>query len=156
MINLTRILLWGLCFFIVCPGHILAEKPQPEKQTLAKEIHVFLASQTLQALENNEVIYEFDVVTGQAGKETEEGQYKVERKHERYVSKTYGAEMPYSMFFSQDGKAIHGTNVATLRSYLQTFLTSSLGSKGCVGLTDNNAKALFEWAPVGTVIIVKQ
>ena len=141
------------CFFVLslCGTTVLqADTAGP------KEIQVFLESQTLRALEGNDVVYEFDVVTGQAGKETEEGGYKVFKKHERYVSKTYGSEMPYTMFFSKDGKAIHGTTVATLRSYLQTYLTSSLGSKGCVGLTDDNAKALFEWAPVGTPIIVKK
>jgi lipoprotein-anchoring transpeptidase ErfK/SrfK len=62
--------------------------------------------------------------------------------------------MPYTMFFTADGKAIHGTQMATLRSYLHSYLTDSVGSEGCVGLTDDNAKALFEWAPVGTPVVV--
>jgi lipoprotein-anchoring transpeptidase ErfK/SrfK len=62
--------------------------------------------------------------------------------------------MPYTMFFTKDGKAIHGTQMATLRSYLHKYLTESVGSEGCVGLTDDNAKALFDWAPVGTPVIV--
>ena len=62
--------------------------------------------------------------------------------------------MPYTMFFTEDGKAIHGTQMATLRSYLQSYLVDSVGSEGCVGLTDDNALALFEWAPVGTPVVV--
>jgi lipoprotein-anchoring transpeptidase ErfK/SrfK len=62
--------------------------------------------------------------------------------------------MSYSMFFTEDGKAIHGTQMAALRSYLHSYLTQSVGSHGCVGLTDDNALALFEWAPVGTPVIV--
>jgi lipoprotein-anchoring transpeptidase ErfK/SrfK len=58
------------------------------------------------------------------------------------------------MFFTKDGKAIHGTTMATLRSYLHSYLTESVGSQGCVGLTDDDAKALFVWAPVGTPVIV--
>jgi len=69
-------------------------------------------------------------------------------------SKTYGSEMPYTMFFSADGKAIHGTHMATLRSYLHAYVTESVGSQGCVGLTDDNARALFEWTPSGTPVIV--
>jgi len=119
-----------------------------------KEIRVFIDRQTLVALENGEEVYNFDIVTGQDGKETTAGRYHIFRKHEKYTSKTYGSEMPYTMFFTEDGKAIHGTQMATLRSYLHSYLSESVGSQGCVGLTDDNAMALFEWAPVGTPVIV--
>jgi lipoprotein-anchoring transpeptidase ErfK/SrfK len=119
-----------------------------------KEIRVFIERQVLVALENGEEIYSFDIVTGRDEKETTVGTYKIFRKHEKYTSKTYGSEMPYTMFFTKDGKAIHGTTMATLRSYLHSYLTESVGSEGCVGLTDDNAKALFDWTPVGTPVIV--
>lgn len=119
-----------------------------------KEIYVFIDKQVLVAKENGDEVYSFDIVTGRDGKETTAGRYSVFRKHEKYTSKTYGSEMPYTMFFTKDGKAIHGTQMATLRSYLHTYLTESVGSQGCVGLTDDNAKAIFDWAPVGTPVIV--
>ena len=119
-----------------------------------KVIQVYIDRQILVALENGEEVYSFDIVTGRDGKETSAGRYKIFRKHEKYTSKTYGSEMPYTMFFTQDGKAIHGTQMATLRSYLHSYLTDSVGSEGCVGLTDDNAMALFEWAPLGTPVIV--
>lgn len=119
-----------------------------------KEIKVFIEEQVLTALEDGEEVYQFDIVTGRDGKETTAGSYQVFRKHEKYTSKTYGSEMPYTMFFTADGKAIHGTQMATLRSYLHSYLTESVGSQGCIGLTDDHAKALFEWAPVGTPVIV--
>ena len=119
-----------------------------------KEIRVFIEEQILVAAENGEEIYNFDIVTGRDGKETTAGRYHIFRKHEKYTSKTYGSEMPYTMFFTEDGKAIHGTQMATLRSYLHSYLTESVGSQGCIGLTDDNAMALFEWAPIGTPVIV--
>lgn len=119
-----------------------------------KEIQVFIEEQVLVALEDGEEVYSFDIVTGRDGKETTAGRYEVFRKHKQYTSKTYGSEMPYTMFFTADGKAIHGTQMATLRSYLHSYLTESVGSEGCVGLTDDNAAALFEWAPVGTPVVV--
>ena len=119
-----------------------------------KQIQVFIERQVLVALENGEEVYNFDIVTGRDGKETTAGKYQVFKKHEKYTSKTYGSEMPYTMFFTEDGKAIHGTQMATLRSYLHAYLAESVGSEGCVGLTDDNAMALFEWAPVGTPVIV--
>ncbi|MGV6826435.1 MAG: L,D-transpeptidase [bacterium] len=119
-----------------------------------KEIHVYIDQQTLSALEDGKEIYSFDVVTGKDGKETHAGRYPIFAKHEQYTSKTYGSEMPYTMFFTKDGKAIHGTLMAPLRSYMHSMLTESVGSNGCVGLTDDNAKVLFEWATVGTPVIV--
>ena len=119
-----------------------------------KEIQVFIERQVLIAFENGEEIYNFDIVTGRDGKETTAGHYSISRKYEKYTSKTYGSEMPYTMFFTEDGKAIHGTQMATLRSYLHSYLADSVGSEGCVGLTDDNALALFEWAPVGTPVVV--
>jgi len=125
-----------------------------EEAVTKKEIQVFIEKQVLVALENGEEVYSFDIVTGRDGKETTAGRYRIFRKHEKYTSKKYGSEMPYTMFFTKDGKAIHGTQMATLRSYLHIYLTESVGSKGCIGLTDDNAKALFDWAPVGTLVVV--
>jgi lipoprotein-anchoring transpeptidase ErfK/SrfK len=125
-----------------------------DEENTKKTIQVYIEQQTLIALENDEEIYTFDIVTGKDGKETTAGTYHIFRKHEKYTSKAYGSEMPYTMFFTEDGKAIHGTQMGTLRSYLHAYLTESVGSQGCVGLTDDNAKALFEWAPVGTEIVV--
>ncbi len=119
-----------------------------------KEIRVFIERQILSAFENDEEIYSFEIVTGRDGKETTAGRYQIFRKHEKYTSKSYGSEMPYTMFFTEDGKAIHGTQMATLRSYLHSYLNDSVGSHGCVGLTDDNAKTLFDWAPVGTPVVV--
>jgi lipoprotein-anchoring transpeptidase ErfK/SrfK len=125
-----------------------------EEAATKKEIHVFIDRQVLIAFENGEEVYNFDIVTGRDGKETTAGRYQIFRKHEKYTSKTYGSEMPYTMFFTEDGKAIHGTQMATLRSYLHSYLTESVGSQGCVGLTDDNAMALFEWTPIGTPVVV--
>lgn len=125
-----------------------------KKAAGGKEIHVFIDQQVLQAFEGDEEVFRFDVVTGKDGKETTAGRYKIFRKHEQYTSKTYGSEMPYTMFFTDDGKAIHGTLFAPVRSYLHSLGVESVGSHGCVGLTDDNAKILFDWAPKGTPVVV--
>jgi len=133
---------------------IIASSAWGSEAIKKKEIQVFIERQVLVALENGEEIYSFDIVTGRDEKETTVGRYKIFQKHKKYTSKKYGSEMPYTMFFTKDGKAIHGTTMATLRSYLHSYLTESVGSQGCVGLTDDNAKVLFGWAPVGTPVIV--
>ena len=119
-----------------------------------KKIVVIIDSQILLAMEGTRVVYEHDVVTGRPKKETHSGDYRISRKYKDYTSKTYGSPMPYTMFFSKDGKAIHGTQWATIRSYLHAYITESVGSQGCVGLTKEDAKTIFDWAPIGTLIEV--
>lgn len=125
-----------------------------ESGAAPKLIYVFTDDQKLYAWEGNELVFEFDVVTGRPGKETESGVFSIFKKHEDYTSKTYGSPMPYTMFFTQDGKAIHGTQWATLRSYLHAYITESVGSHGCVGLTREDAEVIFEWAPANTRVVV--
>ena len=150
--HLESALLFKICLPVFAGFYLIfTTTAWSDETTKSKEIQVFIERQILVALENGEEVYSFDIVTGREEKETTVGRYKIFRKHKEYTSKTYGSEMPYTMFFTEDGKAIHGTQMATLRSYLHSYLTESVGSAGCVGLTDDNAKALFNWAPVGTL-----
>jgi lipoprotein-anchoring transpeptidase ErfK/SrfK len=119
-----------------------------------KTIYVITDEQKLYAWEGNKLVYEFDVVTGRPGKETTPGTFTILRKHKDYTSKAYGSEMPFTMFFTDDGKAIHGTQWATLRSYFHAYISGAVGSHGCVGLTSEDAETMFEWAPVDTRIVV--
>jgi lipoprotein-anchoring transpeptidase ErfK/SrfK len=138
-----------LVLLAVLATGVAAKEPGQRKQ-----IRVYIDRQVLVALEGEHKVYTFDVVTGREGKETEAGNYKILKKQMKYASKTYGSEMPYTMFFTADGKAIHGTQTPNLRSYLHSSVTESVGSHGCVGLSDDAAKLLFNWAPVGTPIVV--
>ena len=130
---------------------VFAENSHAEPR---KVIIVNVEQQVLYAVDDYKIIYEFDVVTGRPEKETTSGKFKITKKIKDYTSKKYKAPMPYTMFFSEDGKAIHGTKWATLRSFLHVSVTESVGSMGCVGLTEDNAKTLFDWAPVGTTIAI--
>ena len=99
-----------------------------------KAILVNVHDQVLYAVDDFKIVYEFDVITGRPGKETTAGKFTVFKKIEDYTSKKYKAPMPYTMFFSKDGKAVHGTKWATLRSYLHAYLTESVGSMGFAAL----------------------
>lgn len=139
---------WIRVFLLLLPaGSLLAADP-------TKVLVVNTDEQKIYAWEDGELIYEFHVVTGRAGKETIAGRFETLRKYEDYTSHTYGAEMPYSMFFTYDGKAIHGTKMALVRSFVHAYMTESVGSHGCVGLAEEEAALLFEWAPLGTRVDV--
>ena len=145
------VVLWLFSVFLLQPA--VAMPPQ-EGAGQMKIIYVITDEQKIYAWEGNKLVYEFDVVTGRPGKETVPGVFQIFRKHKDYTSKTSGSEMPYTMFFSEDGKAIHGTHWATLRSYIHTYVNESVGSMGCVGLTDEDAEAMFNWAPKNTRIVI--
>jgi len=119
-----------------------------------KKIVVNLHRQKLIAYENGKIVHELDCITGRAGKETNPGLFRVELKVKDYTSKKYKAPMPYSMFFTGDGKAIHATPLAKIRSYVKYLGLGEPGSHGCVGLSEDDAKLMYEWTPVGTVVEV--
>ena len=149
--NCTTLLVLLVTICLALPVRTLASG---EKSGGLKIIYVAIDDQKLFAWEGNKLLYEFDVVTGRPGKETHPGVFKIFRKHADYTSKTYGSPMPYTMFFTKDGKALHGTQWATLRSYVHAYITESVGSHGCVGLTSENAKILFNWAPEQTRVVI--
>jgi len=80
--------------------------------------------------------YIWPVSTGQAGYDTPAGDFKpfrMERAH--FSSEWDDAPMPHSIFFTQNGHAIHGSN------YVNRIGTPA--SHGCVRLEPANAAILF-------------
>ncbi|HEY5225174.1 MAG TPA: L,D-transpeptidase [Methylovirgula sp.] len=76
------------------------------------------------------------VASGRPGLDTPDGKYKPQWIDPDHVSKEYDdAPMPYAVFFDLKGHAIHG-------SYEKTF--GRAVSHGCVRLSVENAKTLFE------------
>ena len=138
----------------LCLGLMLTAFVEDSDAGPKKAILVNVHDQVLYAVDDFKIVYEFDVITGRPGKETTAGKFAVFKKIEDYTSKKYKVEMPYTMFFSKDGKAVHGTKWATLRSYLHAYITESVGSMGCVGLTEDDARTLFDWTPVGTPVVI--
>ena len=60
--------------------------------------------------ENGQQLYEWPVSTGGEGYDTPDGTFKPFRMEIDHYSDEYDqAPMPYSMFFTQTGIAVHGT-----------------------------------------------
>jgi len=80
--------------------------------------------------------YSWPVSTGAGGYDTPSGSYRPFRMERTHFSKEWDdAPMPYAMFFTNQGHAIHGTNHVR-----------NLGrpaSHGCVRLSVRNAATLF-------------
>ena len=102
-------------------------------------IKVDKSTQRMTVIVNGEQLYEWPVSTGGSGYDTPNGTFKPFRMEIDHTSDEYdNAPMPYSMFFTQTGVAVHGT-------YEQRSLGRAV-SHGCVRLSVKNAATL--WALV--------
>ncbi len=119
-----------------------------------KLVRVNLHEQKLYAYEGDKLVWSFNCVTGRKGHLTEPGKFLVFRKEEKHFSKKYKAEMPHSLFFSRDGKAIHAAGKIDVEAALKRKGRDDVGSHGCVHLSPAHARTLFEWAGIGTVVEV--
>jgi L,D-transpeptidase catalytic domain len=100
-------------------------------------IQVDKSSQRMIVTVNGEHLYDWPVTTGGSGYDTPSGTFKPFRMEIEHYSDEYdNAPMPYSIFFTQTGNAIHGT-------YEQRNLGRPV-SHGCVRLSVKNAATLWE------------
>ncbi len=120
-----------------------------------KWIEVDLGAQRLNARIGNAVVYTTLVSTGIAQYPTPPGEYRVYTKlvkDDMTGGKAgtsdyyYLPDVPSVMYFLAGGYAIHGT-----------YWHSNFGtpmSHGCVNVSIDGAKLLFDWAPMGTRVVV--
>ena len=81
-------------------------------------------------------LYQWPVSTGKGGYDTPNGKFKAFRMERDHFSKEWDeAPMPFSIFFTQKGHAIHGS--------LDVKRLGTPASHGCVRLLPANAEKLF-------------
>jgi hypothetical protein len=99
-------------------------------------IQVDKSAQRMTVTLNGEQLYDWPVSTGGDGYDTPSGTFKPFRMEIDHTSEEYdNAPMPYSMFFTQTGIAVHGT-------YEARHLGHAV-SHGCVRLSVKNAATLW-------------
>ncbi len=131
---------------------------------MSKRIEVSSWNQKLIAYDVTGRVFEFDCVPGDSETPTRAGSFPISRKDPHHLSGQSGDPMPYSMFFDQ-GRAIHGGIRVGVRHMamraglgrLDSFTPESMkiGSHGCINLHYEDAKRLYEWAQVGTLVTVR-
>jgi lipoprotein-anchoring transpeptidase ErfK/SrfK len=121
------------------------KKPAAKKQVAKKKappppprliITINKVSQKMTVELDGDTLYKWPVSTGAPGYETPSGTYRPFRLEKEHYSKEWDdAPMPYSIFFTGRGHAVHGS-----------YHVKSLGrraSHGCVRLHPDNAAKLF-------------
>lgn len=120
-----------------------------------KYIDVNLASQTMTLFENGQSIDAYIISSGKPGMDTPRGRFSIENKAARPWSKQYGLYMPYWQAITPDGKyGIH-----ELPEWPSGYKEGAnhLGipvSHGCMRLGIGPAKRVFEWADIGTPVVI--
>lgn len=120
-----------------------------------KKIVIDISEQNLKAYEGEKIFLDTKVSTGRPGMGTPLGNFHILSKNPRAWSSKYGLYMPYWMAFTTKGHGIHelpewpggykeGANHLGVRV-----------SHGCVRLGVGPAKQLYDWAAIGTPVIVQ-
>lgn len=118
-----------------------------ERCTTGRAICISKKDRKLAWVIDGDVKMVMDVRFGSRRTPTREGAFSVGWKSKNHVSKLYGSEMPYALFFS-GGQAVHYSSDFAARGYRGA-------SHGCVNVRDKKAIAnLFSQARVGDKVIV--
>ena len=120
-----------------------------------KYIEIDLSDQTLAYYESGIELGKFRVSSGKPGMATPTGEFRVMNKQRRPYSGTYSLYMPFWMQFTSAGHGIH-----ELPEWSSGYKEGAnhLGipvSHGCVRLGVGPAQTVWNWAEVGTPIIVQ-
>jgi len=120
-----------------------------------KYIDINLASQIMAIFENGQIIDAFVISSGKRGMDTPKGTFKIENKSPRPWSKKYSLFMPNWMAIVPSGEfGIHELpewpgGYKEGQNHLGTPV-----SHGCVRLGVGPSKQVYDWAEMGTPVII--
>ncbi len=127
--------------------------PKNDEVIKSKIIEVDLSEQKMRLYENDKMIKESLVSTGQPGMETPVGNFQIYNKFPRAWSKMASLWMPYWMAFLPTGQM----GIHELPEWPNGHKEgeSSLGhpaSHGCIRLGVGDAEFVYNWAEIGTPV----
>jgi len=121
--------------------------------SLEKFIKIDLSEQKLQLWQDDKMIEEYSVSTGKPGMKTPTGEFQVLGKEENHWSVKYSLYMPYSLRFHSD-YFIHELPYWPGGYREGEEHLGAPVSHGCVRLGIGPAKIVYNWAHVGTKVVV--
>ena len=118
------------------------------QQSTQRWIEIDLSRQKLIAWEGNKSVYAVNISSGKPSTPTRTGTFAIQTKYPiaRMAGPDYDVpDVPYTMYYD-GGMAIHG-------AYWHNLFGTPV-SHGCTNVAVNHAKWLFNWASVGTAVVV--
>jgi tetratricopeptide (TPR) repeat protein len=131
--------------------------PPPPGANGEKWIDVNLTTQRFRAYEGKQLVYEFKTSTGEPARPTQPGRYQVLDKIPMAYSSFWRLWMPYWMGIYWAGASENGIHALPILKNGQTLWAGYLGRRvsfGCVILETSAAKLIYNWADIGTPVII--
>ena len=122
-----------------------------------KEILIDISEQHMYAYENGNLVFSYVVSTG-IGNSTRIGTFKVLDKIPNAYSNAFNIWMPFWMGIYYSGtleNGIHGLPLLWNGVELWRSLLGKPATYGCIEATTPEIKALYNWAEVGTPVIIR-
>lgn len=119
-----------------------------------KVIRINTYANMLSYYENWEKINQFETSVGAKENYTPRWRFRIQNKAESMYSQAAGKFMPYRIEFWQDDYWIHALPQDHNGDLDTEAEIGSLAQWWCVRLTKDDAKKLYEWAELGTVVLI--
>ena len=120
-----------------------------------KRIEVNLSTQRFYAWEGDRLVYQFLTSTGLPDKATAAGNFKVQSKIPKAYSSIWRLYMPYWLGIYNVGRVENGIHALPIRldgTVMWGGLLGQRASYGCVILSTQAARLIYEWAEIGTPV----
>ena len=135
---------------------LLTPNPTPiPASPSGKKIEVNISRQRMYVWQGDTLVYEWVCSTGEPGRGTAAGQYSVLDKIPEAWASTWGLRMPYWLGIYWAGSLENGIHALPINRSGQMLWAGYLGtpvSFGCVILSTENARTLYNWAEIGTPV----
>ena len=121
-----------------------------EQKSLTRWIEINLSDQQLYGWEGENLAYSFEISTGKKSTPTPTGKFLISTKYRynRMRGSDYDIpDVPYAMYFYK-GYAIHG-------AYWHNRFGTPV-SHGCINLRVKDARKLYHWSSIGTLVVVHE
>jgi hypothetical protein len=124
-----------------------------------RRIEVSLSTFRVKVYEDNQVVRDFLVCTGRPSHPTKTGRFVVQTKMEMAYASTWDLDMPKWLGIYWAGGTENGFHALPILSSGATLWAGSLGTRcsfGCLVLGTQEAAWLYDWAEIGTVVIIER
>jgi tetratricopeptide (TPR) repeat protein len=124
----------------------------------AKTIIVDISEQRMYVYEGDVLIWKWVCSTGEPARPTRTGTFAVQSKIPEAYSSVWQLRMPYWLGIYWAGASENGIHALPINPNGTTLWSGFLGyqvSFGCIILDTPNAQTLYDWAEIGTTVVIR-
>ncbi len=129
----------------------------PAARTRGKAIYVSLSRQRMWVYENGTLLWTFLVSTGTPDRATKAGTFRIKSKMDEAWSNVWQLRMPNWLGIYDVGRIENGIHAMpmTKNGRPVRWRVGAPGSFGCVVLNTKDAVTLYNWATIGTLVVIR-